>query len=274
MEKLIITCAITGAETTTASQPNVPITPKQQGEAAEKAIEAGASVIHLHVRNDDGTPSQQVDRFQEAILEIKKRVKDAIIQISTGGAVGEAPEKRLAPLKLKPEMASLNLGSLNFGEDVFINYPKDIELLARGIKEHSIIPEIEIYEMGMLETVLKYAKKDLIAAPFHVQFVLGVPGGMSGEVRNLVHLIGGLPPQSTWGVAGVGRYQLPLATHAILMGGHVRVGFEDNIYYSKGVLALSNAELVARVSRLAGELGRGIATPAEARVQLGILNGN
>lgn len=272
MEKCIITCAITGAETTKASQPNLPITPLEQGIAAEKAIEAGASVIHLHVREEDGTPSQRVERFEESIYEIKKRVKDAIIQISTGGAVGETIEKRLAPLSLKPEMASLNFGSLNFGEDVFVNHPKDIESFALRMKELNIIPEIELYEMGMLESILKYAKKGVISAPFHVQFVLGVPGGMSGDVRNLVHLVGALPENATWGVAGVGRFQLPLSVHALLMGGHVRVGFEDNIYYKKGELATSNAQIVSRVKRIAEECGRPIASLSEARTLLGIGN--
>jgi 3-keto-5-aminohexanoate cleavage enzyme len=271
-EKMIITCAITGAETSKASQPALPITPFDQGVAAEKAIEAGASVIHLHVREEDGSPSQRVERFQETIHEIKKRVKDAIIQISTGGAVGESPEKRVAPLALKPEMASLNLGTLNFGDDVFLNHPNDIELLGKAMQTHSVIPEIEVYEMGMLESIGRYAKKGVISAPFHVQFVLGVPGGMSGDVGNLLHLIRGLPDHAHWGVAGIGRFQLPLATQAILLGGHVRVGFEDNIFYRKGELATSNAQLVERVRRLALELGRPIATPAEARVQLGIIN--
>ena len=272
MEKLIITCAITGAETTRASQPNLPITPVEQGIASEKAIEAGASVIHLHVREENGSPSQRIDLFQETIAEIKRRVPEAIIQISTGGAVGDPIEQRLAPLRARPEMASLNLGTLNFGEDVFMNHPKDIELLAAGMKEHGIVPELEIYEMGMLESIGRYAKKGLIAPPYHCQFVLGVPGGMSGDVRNLIHLVNGLPESAHWGVAGVGRFQLPLATHAILLGGHVRVGFEDNIYYRKGELATSNAQLVERIRRLADELGRPVASPAEARAIIGVRN--
>src|SRR5512141_1356100 len=149
---LIITCALTGAETTREKQPALPITPAEQANAAQEAVRAGASVIHLHVREDDGKPSQRVERFEQAIREIKKRVPEAIIQISTGGAVGEAIENRAKPLTLKPEMASLNLGTMNFGDDVFINHPKDIEGFARQMQKHGVMPELEVYEAGMVET--------------------------------------------------------------------------------------------------------------------------
>ena len=270
MNPLIITCAITGAETTQERQPHLPITPEQQGIAAQEAVEAGASVIHLHVREDDGKPSQRVERFAESIAAIKKRVPKAIIQISTGGAVGESIEKRAQPLSLQPEMASLNLGTLNFGDDVFINHPQDIAALAQKIKDYGIVPELEVYEAGMLEGYQTLFKKGLIQPPFHFQFVLGVPGGMSGDLRNLMHMISLLPPEAHWGVAGIGRYQLPLSAHAITLGGHVRVGFEDNIYYHKGVLTQSNAQLVARVKRIADEVGRPVATLEQARDLLGV----
>ena len=276
-DPVIITCAITGAETTREKQPNLPITPKEQGAAAEAAMRAGASVIHLHVREDDGKPSQRPERFQEAIQEIKRRCPQAIIQISTGGAVGEAIDNRARPLALKPEMASLNLGTMNFGDEVFYNHPRDIVALAAKMREYSVTPELEIYEVGMLETAFRLAKQGIVRAPFNIQFVLGVPGGMSGETRNLVHLVevldaglGSGDQAAHWGVAGVGRYQLPLAVQAIIMGGHVRVGFEDNIFYKKGVVAESNAQLVERVARLAGELGRDVATPDQARKLLGV----
>jgi len=269
---LTITCAITGGETTRESRPNLPITPEEQAIAAEACVKAGASVIHLHVRDEAGKPSQDIERFRATIQAIKKRVPDVIIQISTGGAVGESIDNRAKPLTLKPEMASLNLGTLNFGDDVFYNHPKDIVGLAERIYQNDIIPELEIYEMGMLESAFRYVKKGILKPPFHYQFVLGVPGGMSGELENLLHLVRAVPAGAHWGVAGGGRFQRPLATPAVLLGGHVRVGFEDNIYYKKGVLAPSNAQLVERIKRLADELGREVATPAQARALIGVKN--
>ena len=276
MNPLVITCALTGAETTRARQPALPITPREQAIASEACILAGASVIHLHVREEDGSPSQRPERFSEAIVAIRKAVPGAIIQISTGGAVGESIENRARPLALKPEMASLNLGTMNFGDDVFYNHPKDILGLAQKMKEHGVVPELEIYEVGMLESAFRLFKQGVLEAPLHVQFVLGVPGGMSGEPENLVFLVqrlGALSRQAgiampEWGVAGIGRYQLPLALQSLQMGGHVRVGFEDNIFYSKGVLATSNAQLVERVVRLARELGREVASLEQARSML------
>lgn len=270
MNALIITCAITGAETTREKQPALPITPEEQGRAAKEAFEAGASIIHLHVRDDSGKPTQDLGRFRDSIAAIRAAAPGIIIQISTGGAVGESISNRAKPLELKPEMASLNCGTLNFGDDVFLNHPKDILSLAGLMKKHSVMPELEVYEAGMVESALKLRKDGAISDPMHFQFVLGVPGGMSGDIRNLVHLVSLIPQDSHWGVAGIGRFQLPLAMHAIPMGGHVRVGLEDNIYYSKGVLAKSNAELVARVSRFAKEFGRPVASCKEARALLGL----
>ncbi len=271
-DPVIITCAITGAEASRDKQPALPITPKEQADAALAAVKAGASVIHLHVREDDGKPSQRLERFQEAIELIRKKAPGVIIQISTGGAVGESIENRAKPLELKPEMASLNLGTMNFGDDVFYNHPRDIVALAAKMKEHGVVPELEVYEAGHLESGFRLLKQGVLRGPINVQFVLGVPGGMSGEPANLFHLLGVLEAFSGsgggsfhWGVAGVGRYQLPLATQALLLGGHIRVGFEDNIFYRKGELATSNAQLVERVARLARELDREVATPEVAR---------
>lgn len=271
MNPVIITCAITGAETTREKQPNLPITPKEQAKAAAEAVKAGASIIHLHVREDDGKPSQRVDRFKESIDAIRAAAPGVIIQISTGGAVGESIDNRAKPLSLKPEMASLNLGTMNFGDDVFMNHPRDILGLASKMQQNGVMPELEVYEAGMLENAFRLAKQGVLREPMHFQFVLGVPGGMSGDPKNLVHLVSLLPSAEIhWGVAGVGRFQLPLAVQALVMGGHVRVGFEDNIFYRKGEIAKSNAQLVERVAKIAGELGREIATPAITRKLLGI----
>ncbi len=274
MTPLIITTAITGAETTKESQPALPITPDEQAKCSKECFEAGSSVIHLHVREDNGKPSQRLERFEESITKIRKAVPNIIIQMSTGGAVGVPFEERMAPLKLKPDMATLNAGTLNFGDEVFINAPKDIERLAEYFKTVGVPPEIEVYESGMIDYVAKLVKKGLIThTPLHVQFVLGVPGGMSGEPKNVLYMaqhLKDLIPSATWGVAGVGRYQLPCAMMSLVMGGHIRVGFEDNIFYHKGVLAKSNAEIVSRISRMAKEFGREIANPQQAREILGL----
>jgi 3-keto-5-aminohexanoate cleavage enzyme len=264
MEKLIITCAITGAETTKEQNPALPTTPDEQAQAAYDCWKAGASIIHLHVRDDMGQPSQSVDRFKEAIEKIRKKCP-VVVQISTGGAVGEKIENRAAPLKLKPEMASLNTGSINFGDEVFLNLPKDVEALAIKMRELNIRPEIEVYDYGMLEYSLKIMKKGVIPNPSHFQFVLGTGHGISGEARNLCRMADALPEGCTWTAAGVGRYQLPVAAQSIVMGGHVRVGLEDNVYWSKGVLAKSNAQLVERVAQLAATLQRPVATVDEAK---------
>lgn len=269
MEKLIITCAITGAETTKEVCPTLPITPDEQAQAAFDCWQAGASVIHLHVRDDLGKPSQSVERFEETITKIRSKCP-VIIQISTGGAVGETISARIKPLNLKPEMASLNMGSINFGNEVFQNLPSEIESIAKGMYEKNVIPELEIYDYAMLEYSKKLIQKNTLKPPFHFQFVLGTPQGMTGAARNLTWLVDGLPENCSWAVAGIGKYQLPLAAQAITMGGHVRVGFEDNIYWSKGVLAESNATLVKRIKLLAEMLQRPVATVDEARKQLGL----
>ena len=269
MEPLILTAAITGAETSRKDQPNLPLTPLEQAEEAKACFEAGARVIHLHIREDDGRPSQRLDRFQEAISAIRKAVPEIIIQISTGGAVGESFDKRLAPLALKPEMATLNAGTLNFGDDIFINHPADIIRLAEAFKNYDVVPEIEVYESGMIDAVAKLIKKGVIThSPLHIQFVLGVPRGMSGKPKNLMYMIEHLKeeiPSATWAVAGIGKWHIPTSLIAMVTGGHIRCGFEDNIFYYKGVVAQSNAQLVARLARIAQEIGRPLATPEQAR---------
>ncbi len=269
MQPLIITAAITGAETTRKDQPNLPLTPEEQAADALACYQAGARVIHLHVRDDSGFPTQSIDRFAAAIKSIRAAVPEVVIQISTGGAVGEAFDKRLAPLSLKPDMGTLNAGSLNFGEDIFINHPKDIVRLAEVFKQYGVVPEVEVYESGMIDIVAKLVKQGVIThSPLHVQFVLGVPGGMSGTPRNVLYMadhLKNLIPSATWAVAGIGRWHIPASLTAMVNDGHIRVGFEDNIYYHKGIVADSNAQLVARIARIAEEVGRPLATPQETR---------
>jgi 3-keto-5-aminohexanoate cleavage enzyme len=269
MEPIILTAAITGAETTRKDQPNLPITPQEQAKEAKACFDAGARVVHLHVREDDGKPTQRLERFRDSISAIRDAVPEMIIQISTGGAVGEPFEKRLAPLSLKPDMGTLNAGTLNFGNDIFVNHPLDIIRLAEAFKEYGVVPEVEVYESGMIDIVAKLVKQGVIVhTPLHMQFVLGVPGGMSGKPKNLLYMAEHLAeeiPSATWAVAGIGRWHIPTAMIALVAGGHIRCGFEDNIFYHKGLIAESNAQLVGRIARIAEEIGRPIATPSQAR---------
>jgi len=269
MDKLIITAAICGAEVTKKNNPNVPYTVEEIGREAEAAYNAGASIIHLHVRYDDGTPTQDKERFRECMEEIRRRCPDVIIQPSTGGAVGMTDAERLQPVELLPEMASLDCGTLNFGGDeIFVNTENTIKNFGRTMIEKGVKPEIEVFDKGMIDYAIRFAKEGYILKPMHFNFVMGVQ--IAATARDLVYMAESIPEGSTWTVSGIGRHQFPMATLGIVMGGHVRVGFEDNVYLSKGVLARSNGELVEKVVRIARELGREIATPDEAREILGI----
>lgn len=266
MEKLIITAAICGAEVMKEHNPAVPYTIEECVREAKSAYDAGASIIHLHVRYDDGTPTQDKARFKVIIDAIRTACPDAIIQPSTGGAVGMTDDERLQPTELLPEMATLDCGTCNFGgDDVFTNTENTIKYFGKQMIELGIKPELEVFDKSMIDMALRLHKKGYINAPMHFDFVMGVNGGISGEIRDFTFLRHSIPADATYTVAGVGRYEFPLAVCAIIDGGHVRVGFEDNVYLSKGVLARSNGELVAKVVRLAGELGREVATPTEAR---------
>lgn len=266
---LIITCPIVGAELSKEDTPFLPVTPDELARSAREAVEAGASIIHLHVRDEEGRPSQRVDVFQEVTDKIRTQC-DCILQYSTGGAVGTPLDERCAPLKLKPEMASLSMGTMNFGTDIFENSENTIRTIALAIEKNGIMPELEIFDYGMMETVDRYLKKGYISEKFHIDFVLGVPGGMGGEIKNLLLLVERLKPGQTWTVAGIGRFQLPLSVQALTMGGHVRVGFEDNIYYRKDELAESNSQLIKRIVRIAKELDRPVATVEQTRELLGL----
>jgi 3-keto-5-aminohexanoate cleavage enzyme len=276
----IITAAIVGAETTRKQNPHLPLTAEELGREAAACVRAGASVIHLHARDEHGNASQDTERFRAAIREIRKQTRDlggVIIQTSTGGAVGMSVAERAGPLGCTgddaPDMATLNVGTINFGDDVFMNKAADTVEMAERIRKHGATPEIEIYDAGHLDITAKLLKDGKIAPPLHIQFVLGVPGALSATERNLEFLLlrlGELGVPCTWGVAGIGRYQLPMADVAITWGGNARVGLEDNIYVDKGVLAEGNGPLVARAAELCQKRGRKIATVAEARALLGL----
>lgn len=266
MEKLIITAAICGAEVTKEQNPAVPYTVKEMVREAKSAYDAGAAVIHVHVREDDGTPTQSKKRFKEVLDAIYKEIPDVLVIPSTGGAVGMSAEERLQPTELFPEMATLDCGTCNFGDDVFENTIPMMREFGKRMLENNIKPEYECFEMGHLDTILRLAQKGQVpGAPMQFNFVLGVFGCTPATGENLAWLVRNIPEGSTWTATGIGRYQFPLAMAAIPMGGNVRVGFEDNLYLSKGVLAKSNGELVGKVVRLSRELGREIASPAEAR---------
>jgi 3-keto-5-aminohexanoate cleavage enzyme len=268
MDSLIITCAPVGAEITIDETPHLPYTPAKLAVTAKAVREAGGSIIHVHCRTDAGENTHDVARFREAYEAIRAQT-DIIVQFSTGGAIGMTPDERAAILQLRPEMATLTCGSVNFGDDIFENSFPIMRTILAKINEFGVRPELEIFDKGHLANARRLVKEGLMSFPQHVDFVLGVPGAMEASVANLCDLVDDLPAGCTWSVAGIGRAQLPMALAAIAMGGHVRVGLEDNLYYSKGRLA-RNEELVARIARIAAEAGRPVATPDEARSILGV----
>lgn len=269
MSKLIITAALVGAEVMKDQNPYLPVTPDEIAEEAYLAYQAGAAIAHIHVRDEAGHPSQDKEIYRKTIEKIKKRC-DIIIQVSTGGAVGMSREERIQPVTLSPEMATLTTGTVNFGNGVFLNPLQDIQFYAEQMIQYGVMPEFEIFDSAMVDNALHLVRSWSRTGHLHFDFVLGVPGAMAATAKNLVHLVESIPRESTWTVAGIGRHQLPMSMLAIAMGGHVRVGMEDNIYYLKGELADSNARFVERVVRLAQEAGREIASPDEARMMLGL----
>lgn len=274
MDKLIITAAICGAEVTKEQNPAVPYTVEEIVREAKSAVDAGAAIVHLHVRFDDGTPTQSRERFQECEEAIYKACPNVILIPSTGGAVGMTPEERLQSTDTtpKPEMATLDCGTCNFGDEIFDNTMPTMRAFGKRMMERGIKPEYECFEMGHLDTILTMARKGQVPGdPMQFNFVLGVPGCTPATVPNLCWLVNNIPAGSTWTSTGIGRHAFTLAAPTIVMGGNVRVGFEDNLYLEKGVLAKSNGELVDKVVRMAKLLGRPVATSDEAREILGLV---
>jgi 3-keto-5-aminohexanoate cleavage enzyme len=266
MEKLIITAAICGAEVTKAHNPAVPYTVEEMVNEARSAYNAGAAIIHVHVRHDDGTPTQDRERFRVVMDAIRRELPDVIMIPSTGGATGMSPEERLQPTELFPEMATLDCGTCNFGDEIFDNTMPNMRVFGKRMIENGIKPEYECFEMGHIDTILDMARKGEVPGdPMQFNFVLGVKGCTPATVQNLCWMVNAIPANATWTSTGVGRAAFTLAAPTIVMGGNVRVGFEDNIYLSRGVKAKSNGELVEKVVRLSRELGREIASPEEAR---------
>ncbi len=267
MNKLVISVGVTGSRITRQQTPYIPITPQEIAQSGIEAWKAGASVLHIHVRDPKtGLGAQDHSIFKEVADRIRSET-DAILCLTTSGIPGRNLqfEERLVPLSLHPELVSFDAGSVNMRENVFLNPPDFLKMLAEETLKKGIKPELEVFEVGMVYTCLRFLENGLLKPPLHFQFVLGVLGGMPATAKSLVHLSEIVPQGSTWSAIGIGTGQLPMTMIAMAMGGHVRVGLEDNIYYSRGVLAKSNAQLVERVVRISGEFGREVATPAEAR---------
>ena len=238
---------------------------------AKAAYDAGAAVIHVHVRTDEGKPTQSKERFAEILPAIQEACPGAIIIPSTGGATWMTAEERLQPTELMPEMATLDCGTCNFGDDIFVNSMPIMRDFGKRMIENNIKPEYECFEIGHLDTIVTMANKGLVpGAPMQFNFVLGVSGCTPATPENLAFLVNKIPAGSTWTVTGVGRGAWTMAAAGIVMGGNVRVGFEDNIYLERGRKATSNGELVEKVVALAKLLGREVATAAEAREILGL----
>lgn len=268
---LIISAALTGSWPTKAQNPNLPVTEDEIAAAAIAAAEAGAAIVHLHVRNEQGKVTCDPVRYDLVRTLIRQAGCDVIINMSTGGGAGQTTdEQRAEPVDLGPEIASFDCGSTNFGSGVFVNSPSFLDDLAARMKQHGVLPEIECFEPGHVANALRLIDEGKIDPPFWFQFVLGVRGGSPGTIRQLLNMLDMLPPGASWSVCGIGRAQLPLGVAAMAMGGHVRTGLEDNLFYHKGVLAESNAQLVARLVRIADEMGRPVATPDQAREILGL----
>jgi uncharacterized protein (DUF849 family) len=271
-EPCIITVAITGSVPRKRDNPALPVTVPEQVESTQAAFEAGASLVHVHVRNDDETPSSDPEKFGRLQEGIRKHCPGMIIQFSTGGR-GRALEARGAMLYLRPDMASLATGSVNFPTIVYENPPDFVRSLAITMRDSAIKPEIEVFDLAMLYNTADLVEAGLIEAPPHVQFVLGVKHALPArrdilefEVAKLRELL----PKATWTAAGIGRHQLEVNHWALEMGGHCRTGLEDNVRWDKQTIAASNAQLVSRVAELCATYGRPVASAAQARAMLGL----
>jgi uncharacterized protein (DUF849 family) len=268
----IITVAITGSVPKKIDNPTIPITVSEQIESTRMCYDAGASLVHLHVRNEDESPSSDVNKFKELLAGIKESCPNMIIQFSTGGR-GRSHEERGQMLYLKPDMASLATGSVNFPTSIYENPPSLINDLAHSMLNNSIKPEVEIFDLAMLYNAIEMVKDGLLLEPIHVQFVFGIRNALPAKKNILEFQINELKkflPQSTWTAAGLGKSQLIVNEWSLELGGHCRTGLEDNIKYDKTRLANGNEELVERLALLSKKFNRPVATPSEAREILGL----
>lgn len=266
-DKVIVTAALTGAVTTKKDNANLPTQPEEICKSALECYEAGAAVAHIHVRNEDDTASMRFDMFEKAVTLIRDTKCPMLLNLTSSGGQGFGWEERIKPFKeLKPELASFDAGTMNWlNTVVFMNEPGFLELCGKEMIEVNVKPEIEIFDMGMLNTAKYYIKKGIIQEPAHFQLCLGAPGGMEANTENLLYLVNHLPEKCTWSAFGIGRGANEVMLAALALGGNIRVGLEDNVYINAGQKADSNAQFVERVKRIAKELGRSLATPDEAR---------
>jgi len=286
MQKLIITAALTGGLPMRTHSPYIPYTPEEIAEEARGCHEAGASIVHIHARNPRTGVASTDPRLYQRIDRLIRDKCGVIINHSTAAAIEVSHNKRLACVTgAEPEMASLNMGAVHAAfydakksEFQCVYLPasiEDIHYYYRTMRKRNVKPEFELYDQGMISLLKIMLDAKVIETPIHCQFVMGFHGqGVSATVRNLINMVDNfqesLPSDSTWSVCAVGKHEFPIVTSAIILGGHVRVGLEDNLYLEEGVLAKSNAELVARTAKIARDLGREIATPNEARTMLNI----
>jgi uncharacterized protein (DUF849 family) len=270
MSKVIISAALTGAVTPKESNPHIPLTPEEIAEDAYRCYKAGAAIVHLHMRDDEGLGKMDIEKFRLTAKLIRDKC-NIVINMTTSGDNRATEEERMAHIPvLQPEIASFDAGSFNWMPGgVFMNSPQFLEKLGRLMADNGVKPEIEIFDSGMLGVTAYYLKQGILKAPLHYQFVLGVLGGMEATVENLVYLVKKIPAGSTWSALGIGKDHLPILYATVALGGHVRVGLEDNIYYAKGVPA-TNEQLVARAARLIREAQKETASPDEVREILGL----
>jgi len=269
--KRIITVATTGAWPTKENTPNVPLQPAEIAEEVYNCWKEGAAVCHIHVRDDDSKASMDFNKFKETVRLIKARKDcDIVINLTTSGGINLSEDDRCRPFyELKPEMASYDCGSMNWQHSaVFENHPRFLEKIGMMMQEVNVKPEIEAFDPGMIYNAAYYLKKGVLKVPLHFQFCMGVPGGIRASTKNLVFMKDAMEevaPGSTWSAFGVGAAAMEILYAAVAMGGHVRVGMEDNVLYRKGQLADSNMQFVARAKRIIEEYGCEAATPGEAR---------
>ena len=280
MTKVILTAALTGVLATRAQCPAIPYTPKEIGEEAKRAADAGAAIVHIHARTPEGGPDWRVETFAEIFAEVRARTP-VIVNFSTG-AVGIPPEERIAHIRdLRPEMAALNMGSMNYAiysekrkafhhDHVFANPFKDIQFFLETMNAAGVRPEMECFDAGHIGNTRPLIDMSVLKPPYQFSLIMGVLGGIPGTTRHLVDQVDSLPAESHWQVIGIGLNQWPLVAAAVTMGGNVRVGLEDNFYLEEGRMAKSNGDLVDKAARLCRDLGRDVASVSEARTWLGL----
>ena len=288
-DKTIITCAVTGNITRPEQHPNLPITPAQIADAAIAAARAGAAIAHIHVRDPEtGAPSMALEHYREVVERIRESGTDLIINLTTGpggrfipsdhdpkvaapGSTLMRPEERVAHVvALRPEICSLDLNTMWFGTSVVINTPRNVTIMAEAIRAAGVKPELEVFDSGDIQLAHQLLESGVLPRPALFQVVLGIRNGFPATPETLLYARSLLPADAQWAAMGTGRMEFPIVAQACLLGGHVRVGLEDNLYLSKGVLAPSNAALVERAVTIVELLGRRVASPAEARALLGL----